>query len=845
MAMMKPVVVITGAVGRLGSAIASALGDAYTVVGLERQCKGKGCIDADITSSAALDSACASLRERFGNHIASVIHLAAFYDFSGEDDPRYEEINVGGTRNILRALQTFEVEQFIYASTMLVHAPTEPGQPINEESPLAPAWPYPKSKLASEQVVLGERAAIPALIFRIAGVYTDDCEVPSLAYQIQRIYEREQQGHMFPGDPSHGQAFVHLDDVARAFRAAVDRRGALPTVSTVLLGEPVAESYEELQNLMGQLIHGEPWATQRIPKPVAATGAWLQDKLEAVVPDVIDRGEKPFIRPFMVELADDHYELDIMQAERLLGWRPVRELRHSLPEMIARLRRDPVRWYQRNKIPLPVWLEELGQGSVPGPAMVAKDDALCRTEHQRTLWCHFANAGLGLWLVSSPFIFGQAQHWAQALAPITPNGRGLAYSDSWMAASDIVTGLLIVLFSLWSLARDAGFARWTVAGLGFWLLFAPLLFWTPSAAAYANDTLVGALVIMLAVAVAPPPGISPVARMAGPEAPPGWDYSPSGWTNRIPIIVLALVGLVISRYLAAYQLGHIGAAWDPFFGGGTERIVTSSVSEAWPVSDAGLGAAVYVLEIVTGVIGDKRRWRTMPWLVLLFGILIVPLGVVSVFFIIIQPIVIGTWCTLCLIGALAMLLQIPYSLDEIVATLQFLRQRRAAGQPLWYVLLHGDTIEGGRADHSDSFAQPAGAVLREMLATGVSVPATLMACTLIGVALMCTRLLFGSYGAAADSDHIVGALVVTISIMAWGEVARPLRFVNIAFGAWLMAAPFVLQGYSGVASTMSVLFGLALVLLAVPEGRIASHFGKWDSVAHFGQQWLRRRQVPA
>ena len=63
-----------------------------------------------------------------------------------------------------------------------------------------------------------------------------------------------------------------------------------------------------------------------------------------------------------------------------------------------------------------------------------------------------------------------------------------------------------------------------------------------------------------------------------------------------------------------------------FFGEGTARIITSHISEAWPVADAGLGAAVYVLEILTGVIGDKRRWRTMPWMVLFFGILIVPLG---------------------------------------------------------------------------------------------------------------------------------------------------------------------------------------------------------------------------
>jgi nucleoside-diphosphate-sugar epimerase/uncharacterized membrane protein len=829
----RPVILITGAEGRLGKAISAQLGEAYRVVGFELDCKGEQCINADITSEPSLASACATLRQQYGNRLASVIHLAAFYDFSGEPNPLYEQVNVRGTGNLLQALQSFEVEQFIYASTMLVHAPTVPGQPISEDGPLEPAWPYPQSKLEAERMVDAERGSMPTLILRLAGVYTDDCEVPSLAYQIQRIFEREKLSRVFPGNTAHGQSFVHLDDMARAFRAAVDRRAQLPEQATLLIGEPVTESYEALQNLIGQLLHGESWGTQEIPKSVAATGAWLQDKIEDVVPDAIDRGIKPFIKPFMVALADAHYELDIGRAGQLLGWQPEHSLRRSLPTLVGELQREPARWYQRNKIPLPPWLEKAPDEAGPAARAMAQYHALARVEHQQTLWCHFANIALGLWLMCAPFTVGLAQNWRQASERLGPVGRGLAYTDSWMTASDVIVGALIVVLGLLSLSRDAGWARWSVAALGLWLLFAPLLFWTPSAAAYANDTLVGTLAIIFAVAIPAAPGINPMARVAGPDLPPDWDYNPSGWTNRLPIIALAFVGLFISRYLAAYQLGHIDAAFDPLFGDGTERIITSSVSEAWPVPDAGLGALVYVLEIVTGAIGDKRRWRTMPWLVLLFGVLIVPLGVVSVVFIIIQPIVIGTWCTLCLIGALAMLLQIPYSLDEILATLQFLKNRRQQGMPWWYLLWHGDRMDGGRTDDSNEFEAPAGTVVRRMLMEGVNMPWTLLVSAVLGVALMCTRLLFDTDGPAADNDHLVGSLVVTFSIIAWGNVARPVRFINIGFGAWLVLAPALIPGYAGVTAVASMAFGIALIWLALPMGSIPTHTGAWDRVANF------------
>jgi hypothetical protein len=361
-------------------------------------------------------------------------------------------------------------------------------------------------------------------------------------------------------------------------------------------------------------------------------------------------------------------------------------------------------------------------------------------------------------------------------------------------------------------------------------MLAPLLFRAPDPAAYLNGTLVGTLVVCFAVVLTPMPGIAPMAKLTGPQVPPGWDYSPSDWTQRLPIIALACVGLFIARYLSAFQLGHIDAAWDPFFGDGTERAITSGIFPGWTVPGAGLGALLYLLQIVTGLLGGRARWRTMPWAVVLFGILIVPLGAVSICLIIIQPILIGTWCTLCLVAAVAMLLQMPYAYDELVATFQFLLQRRRRGKSVLRVFLFGDTAEreAAAAGARSELDRPASTMLRKVLGGGVGLPWTLALSALIGVGLMGTRFLFQTTGAQAHSDHLLGALVVSVSIAALGEVGRPLRFANILLGAGLIGAPFLIDGSSPPADAARIAAGALLMVLAVPRGKIAHRYGSWN-----------------
>ena len=755
------------------------------------------------------------MREEHGERIASVIHLAAFFDFSGEEKPHYRSVNVEGTRRMLRALQPLRVEQFLYSSTMLVHAPGKPGEAMDEDQPIGPRWAYPKSKAEAEEVIRAEHGRIPYVLLRLAGVYDEGTSVPTFGNQVARIYERDFQSHLYSGDTDAGQAMLHREDMLDAFVRAVESRADLPPGAAILIGEREAIGYDALQDRLGKLIDGEEdWATIRVPAPIAAAGAWAQDKAEPLVPDAFDRGERPFIRAFMTRMANDHYALDITRAERLLGWRPKHRLADTLPAMMERLKRDPAAWYEANGVTPPVWFADAAEQGEHPEELRARAEARYRDEHRQTRWAHFVNIGLGLWLLTQPVM-------------IEVREPGLFWSE-------IVLGAALTLFATLSLSWRAGWARWAAAGVGALIMAVPFVFWTHNPAAFLSDTLVGMLAFGLAIGTKPEVGPSPMAALTGPSIPPGWSYNPSTWTQRMPIIVLAVVGLLVSRYLSNYQLEQIDGVWEPFFTGdpvnprnGTEEVITSSVSEAWPVPDAAVGGYTYALEILTGIVGTQRRWRTMPWLVVLFGLMIAPLGVTSIFFIIIQPIVIGTWATLTLIAAAAMLIQIPFSLDELLATIQFLRRRARAGRPWLRVFLFGDTDAGKWDEPAHEFDRAPGAVLKDMWTGGVSLPWNLGLAALVGASLLFTRLTFGAVDPMADLDHLIGSLALTVVSIAAAEVARPVRYALIPLGLALFVTPFVAG--AGTAHTIgSIVAGMLLIAPSLRRCTIRERYGDWN-----------------
>ena len=935
----RETILVTGTSGRLGYPVAKALAASYNVVGFDRRAPSHPpptaeCLYVDLVSEDSVRRGLQAILDLHGNHLASVIHLAAYYDFSGTPSPLYDEVTVQGTARLLELLHElgFQVDQFIFSSTELVHAPSLPGERLTEDSPLRPAWPYPESKVKTERVIHNLRGEISTVILRIGGVYDDLCHSIPLAQQIQRIYEQDITAYLFPGDLSAGrQAFVHLDDVVDAIVRAVERRKDLPSEAVFLIGEPESLSYGELQEALGHLIHGAAWRTFSIPKPLAKVGAWLQDRLPLNRP--------PFIKPWMIELADDNFEVDITRARTLLSWEPRHSLRDILPNMVLALKADPFAWYRENGLPRPLWLEELAPGrdlsddmdpqelmhlqeevqraitasaqttpivkSLHGDtgghkgmgmtepaadeaeaelrareaelerlrllqarlerayerevAAQREEDALAHRlmesdprrhvevmkmkqihrqlalELPRILlqyeakvyqalqrawraasarwpktsdmmgnmvamarWSQIPLLVLALWLVASPFTMG--------------------YQGTGMMWSDVISGALVGVLGLVAFRTGRAWPAWANAFVGLWLALSPLIFWTPSPAAYANDTLVGMLVITFAVL------IPMMMKMPGPEVPLGWSYNPSSWMQRAPILALAMVSFLMSRYMAAFQLGHISWAWDPVFATGTVQVLTSDVSKAFPISDAGLGAFTYLVELLSGFMGDARRWRTMPWMVALFGFMVVPLGIVSVVLITLQPVAVGAWCVWCLLSALFMLIMVALSLDEVIAMLQFLVQTRRAGRSVWRTFwLGGDAV----GDYLTPRRPTQPARMREMF-WGMSIPWNLLVTAGLGAWLMASPSIFGTQGLAAHVDHVLGALVVTVAIIAFAEVGRAARFLNIPLALGIVVLPWFAGGSTLLSNINDLVVGALIIALSIPPGKIKDTYDGWN-----------------
>lgn len=302
-------VLITGATGQVGNAIARRLADdGVEVRALVRSPErarvlpeGVQPVFGDVTDPPSLQSAL--------DGATTVYHAAGIPEQWRKDAGEFARVNVDGTRNVVEAALAAGVERFVYTSTddVLVQAP---GATFDESalSPNPGATPYQRSKQEADRIVTAALdRGLPAVFLHPAGVYGPaPFLVKGLNDLLMQLAKRKTPA-LLPG----GMAVAYSEDVADGHVRAATQA---PVGARYLL----AESFQSLTDIARAVAAAEPRAKvpRVMPLPVARAVSTVGERVAQVT------GRPPMIPRSVLQFLERGSRPSGERARTELGWDP-------------------------------------------------------------------------------------------------------------------------------------------------------------------------------------------------------------------------------------------------------------------------------------------------------------------------------------------------------------------------------------------------------------------------------------------------------------------------------------------------------------------------------------------
>ncbi|SDU88615.1 Nucleoside-diphosphate-sugar epimerase [Microlunatus sagamiharensis] len=320
-------VLVTGASGMLGGAVARALaerGDEVTV--LQRRPSGLGFREVlgDVADATAVREAVAGQE--------GVVHLAAKVNVVGLEAD-YVRTNVVGTRNVLEACTASGVGRLVQVSSPSVaHAGSSlVGAPAGPADPATARGPYARTKAQSELEALAADGTgeVP---LAVVAVRPHIVWGPGDTQLVERIVERGRAGRLpllGTGAPLIDTTYV--DNAADALVAALDRAPEVHGEAFVVSnGEP---------RPVGE-IFGDFCAAAGVDRPTRHVPA----RLAVAAGDVVERlwslrhrdgtGQPPMTRFLAEQLSTAHW-FDQRRTREALRWTPSVSIAEGLERLAA------------------------------------------------------------------------------------------------------------------------------------------------------------------------------------------------------------------------------------------------------------------------------------------------------------------------------------------------------------------------------------------------------------------------------------------------------------------------------------------------------------------------------
>ncbi|MCX6775572.1 MAG: NAD-dependent epimerase/dehydratase family protein [Candidatus Micrarchaeota archaeon] len=322
----KPLVLVTGAGGRLGRHLLKLLLDGkYRVRALARAGaeisfpEGVEIFPGDITHIQTIRHAVEG--------VDIVLHLAALVDYASSEEKLFE-VNVEGTRNLLKTCVEVapNLKRFVYCSSTSVMGKELAEIPADEKTKCIPTDDYGLSKLMAEKVVMEYSKKLPVVIVRPAVIYGegfDEGYFPVLKLlKHHRMRVIDSGNNVIP--------FVHAEDVARAFLLAAESKKAVGQTYIMTGGEQMTQ--KEIFEIAAKELGVKP-PHRNIPRFFLELEAQLSSLRSFL------GGKKPSFTMEDIAVLSSHRVFDISKAKKELGYTPQVRLEEGIKEMVEYYRR--------------------------------------------------------------------------------------------------------------------------------------------------------------------------------------------------------------------------------------------------------------------------------------------------------------------------------------------------------------------------------------------------------------------------------------------------------------------------------------------------------------------------
>jgi len=205
-------------------------------------------VEGDVRDEADVKNALESVNVVF--HLAAIVNV----DFSVKNPLLTNEVNVGGTLNVLKESVKAGVKRFVCASSCAVYG--EPTNlPISEEQPTKPMSPYGVSKLAAEHYcrVFYEVYGLETVCLRFFNVYGTKQVIGPYSGVIMKFIDKLKQGEkpIIYGDGEQTRDFVFIGDIVDACLRVMRCKSCVGEV--VNIGSGMEVSINELAYILCRL----------------------------------------------------------------------------------------------------------------------------------------------------------------------------------------------------------------------------------------------------------------------------------------------------------------------------------------------------------------------------------------------------------------------------------------------------------------------------------------------------------------------------------------------------------------------------------------------------------------